>query len=54
MKPFSSWQEALIEFINVYGHNYQNGYNLIEEFEHMLMQNRVGTYFIELTKESKQ
>lgn len=46
MKPFKTWQDALIEFINLYGHNYKDSYNLTAEFEQMLTQNRIGTYFL--------
>lgn len=46
MKYYKSWQEALVEFINIYGHNYKDGYNLLMEFEASLNQNVRGAYFI--------
>ncbi len=46
MKYYSSWQEALMDFIKDYGHNYKDAYNLMVEFESQLKQNVKGTYFI--------
>lgn len=46
MTPFKSWQDALIAFIRVRGHDYQDAYNLTAEFEEYLIRNRVGTYFL--------
>ncbi len=46
MKYYSSWQEALVEFIDQYGHNYEDGYNLVAEFEQELQQNANGAYFM--------
>ena len=46
MKYYSKWQDALIDFIQQYGENYKNSYNLIEEFEQELCRNVNGVYFI--------
>ena len=46
MKYYSTWQEALTDFINLYGHNYDTPYILLMEFEEQLNQNKKGTYFI--------
>lgn len=46
MRYYSSWQEALVEFVALFGHNYQDGYNLVAEFEQKLNRNSKGTYFI--------
>lgn len=46
MKYYTSWQEALQEFIATYGHNFEDPYNLIVEFELDLKQNVNGAYFI--------
>lgn len=51
MKYYSTWQEAFIEFIQLYGHNYQVAWNLAEEFEMQLGKNRQGRYFLNLPKE---
>ena len=46
MKYYSNWQDALISFITKYGHNYEDAYNLIVEFELELKQNIKGAYYI--------
>lgn len=46
MKYYSTWQQALSEFIQRYGHNYEDGYNLVVEFENKLQKNVHGVYFI--------
>lgn len=46
IKYYSSWQEALLEFISKYGQNYKDPYNLVTEFELQLKKNIKGTYFI--------
>jgi hypothetical protein len=46
MKYYSNWQTALIDYIMRYGHEYNEVHNLIEEFNHKLRINKVGTYFI--------
>ncbi len=51
MKYYSSWQTALIDFTMRYGHNYDDGYNLISEFEELLNQNVHGTYYMFLGNE---
>lgn len=43
---YSSWQEALIAYVNERGSEYENSYALIEEFEHHLHINKNGTYFM--------
>ena len=48
MKYYSNWQDALMDFIASYGHNYKDAYNLMMEFEALLQQNIKGTYFIRL------
>ena len=46
MKYYSTWQAAFIEFIERYGSNYEDSYNLSVEFELHLKQNKNGAYFI--------
>lgn len=46
MKYYSTWQEALADFLAKYGHNYKDVYNLMVEFEAQLKRNIKGTYFI--------
>ncbi len=50
MKYYSTWQEALMEYIKQRGDNYEVPWNLIEEFELVLQQNRKGVYFLENLK----
>lgn len=54
MKAYSEWQTALTDFILQYGHNYQDSYNLVSEFEQMLSQNRNGTYFLEVENDTSR
>jgi hypothetical protein len=51
MKYYSTWQEALIDFIKIRGDNYQVSWSLAEEFEIELQRNRNGTYFMNLGEE---
>jgi hypothetical protein len=46
MKAYTTWQEALVRFIELYGHNYKDSYNLTAEFEQHLTKNRLGVYFL--------
>lgn len=46
MVYYSTWQAALLDFTNRYGHNFETPYGLLMEFEEHLNQNRKGTYFI--------
>lgn len=46
MTYYKSWQEAFVAFINKYGDNYKDTYNLSAEFEQQLRQNRCGTYYL--------
>lgn len=46
MKYYSTWQAAFVEFIEKFGHNYPDSYNLSVEFELHLRKNKLGTYFI--------
>ncbi len=50
MTYYSRWQDALMDFIEYYGHNYKDGYNLIVEFEQHLKRNVKGVYFMESLK----
>ena len=47
MKYYSTWQEALAEFIEQYGHNYKDAYTLTAEFEQLLFKNVKGAYYVE-------
>lgn len=47
MKYYSSWQEALMDYVRRYGHNYEDAYNLMADFELNLSQNIKGAHFIE-------
>lgn len=49
MKTYSTWQEAFVDFIRAYGHNYDDSYNLAVEFEQHLTTNRLGVCFLENT-----
>ena len=51
MKYFANWQDALVEYTKLYGHNYPDGYNLVVEFEQHLRKNRVGAYYLLLGDE---
>lgn len=46
MKYYQTWQAALVDFIHWYGHNYQDSYNLMVEFEQRLGKNTKGTWFL--------
>ena len=46
MTYYKTWQEALLDFIKIYGHNYADSYNLMVEFESYLNKNKRGTWFI--------
>lgn len=46
MKYYSTWQEALLDFVELFGHNYEDSYNLMAEFEEKLNQNIKGVYFM--------
>lgn len=50
MKYYSNWQDALLDFVTQYGHNYEDAYNLIAEFELHLKQNIKGVYYMEKLK----
>ena len=47
MKYYSEWQDALLDFIKYYGHNYPDSYNLMVEFEEHLKQNKLGAYYMQ-------
>jgi hypothetical protein len=51
MKYYSEWQDALLDFIKLYGHNYPDSYNLTAEFEIQLQQNVRGAYFLHLEED---
>lgn len=46
MKYYKTWQEALLDFVERFGHNYEDSYNLMAEFEEKLNQNIKGVYFM--------
>jgi uncharacterized protein YheU (UPF0270 family) len=46
MTYYKTWQDALQEFITRFGHEYEDSYNLMSEFEEVLQQNRQGVYYI--------
>lgn len=50
MKYYSTWQEALIDFIKANGAEYDDSYNLMADFEQELNQNLRGTYFLRTIK----
>lgn len=50
MTYYSNWQEALMDFMKQYGHNYKDAYNMVVEFEQQLQRNFRGTYFMEKLK----
>ena len=43
---YRTWQEAFMQFIRKYGHNYEDSYNMAVEFEMHLRQNRLGVYYL--------
>lgn len=54
MTYYSSWQDALVDFVNAYGQNYKEVgevYALMAEFEQQLFQNIKGSFYI--LKENK-
>lgn len=46
MKYYRTWQEAFKDFITIYGHNFEDSYNLTAEFEEALGKNSKGVYFL--------
>lgn len=46
MTYYSTWQEAMLDFIRLYGQDYEDSYNLAVEFEQHLKRNRMGAWFI--------
>lgn len=46
MKYYKTWQEAFIDFIERFGHNYEESYTLTAEFEEKLNKNNKGVYYI--------
>ena len=46
VKYYKSWQSALTDWIELYGHEFGDPYNLIVEFELHLKQNIRGTYYL--------
>lgn len=46
MKYYKTWQEAFKDFIDHFGHNYEDAYNLVSEFEQQLNRNVKGVYFM--------
>ncbi len=46
MTTFRTWQEAYMQFIRLFGHNYTDSYNMNVEFEAHLRRNRLGRYFL--------
>lgn len=46
MKYYSSWQVALADFILRWGHEYEDSFSLISEFEQMLNVNSKGAFFL--------
>ncbi len=43
---YNHWQDAFVVFIEQYGHNYQDSYNLAVEFEMHLRKNRLGCFYL--------
>lgn len=50
MKYYKTWQEAFLEFISLYGHNYKDSYNLAAEFEQHLQKNNKNVYYLRISK----
>ncbi len=48
MKYYTTWQEAFKDFIDRFGHNYEDSYNLAAEFEENLCRNIKGVWYIYL------
>lgn len=46
MTYYATWQQAFIEFISTYGHNYTDSYNMAVEFEQILHRNKRGVYYL--------
>jgi hypothetical protein len=56
MKYYSTWQEAFMDYIRHFGHNYEEGniYALYSEFEYNLGKNSKGVYFLNGIKQLEQ
>lgn len=46
MTYYKTWQDALMAFIEQYGHNYADSYNLAAEFEQHLGRNVRGVWYL--------
>lgn len=46
MRYYKTWQEAFKDFIERFGHNYEDSYNLAAEFEQQLNKNIKGVYYM--------
>lgn len=51
MKYYKTWQAALVDFIELFGHNFEDSYNLTAEFELMLKRNIKGVWYMYIKKE---
>lgn len=48
MRYYKTWQEAFMDFIARYGHNYCDSYNLASEFEQQVSRNAKGIWYLYL------
>lgn len=48
MKYYKTWQDAFKDFLELYGHNYADSYNLAAEFEEHLDKNIKGVWFLRI------
>ena len=46
MKYYTSWQAALMDYIEAYGDQYEDSYIMLADFEAHLNQNANGAYFV--------
>lgn len=53
MKYYRTWQEAFKDFIEYYGHNFKDSYNLAAEFEQQVGKNVKGVWFLYIPGELK-
>ena len=46
VRYYRTWQEALSDFVERFGHNYADSYNLAVEFEQHIKKNSKGVWFL--------
>ena len=54
MTYYKSWQDAFRDFLDTFGDNYLDAYNLTCEFESKLGQNSKGSYFLRIDMKERR